>query len=95
MAVRILACLLCFAMCGGALDSLPDPPAVKPKSSQLPGIAPIHHVSAAAENRLFERLALGVQLQADLVSNVQSFEGERCSEPLIRYATDISPPSTL
>jgi len=92
---RILACFLCLLLIGAALDTLPDPPAVKPQRSQNHLASPLlHQVKVLAEHRALDGLTTGFHLQADLSSNGQSFAAQLASlEPLVFRAADASPPT--
>jgi hypothetical protein len=95
MRVQIAAWLLCLVIVGGAIDTLPDPPAVKPQSLQKNLIPQLDdHVAVTAENQALESLACAVHIQAGTFSFGQSFEDRQVSYDLtfVRQATDTSPP---
>lgn len=94
ISVQILACFLCPIIFVVALDTLPDPPAVKPQGGQNNSVSqPVYNPAVAKENRALDCLPSGARLQANFISNGQGFEmGRPASEPLVRQATDTSPP---
>jgi len=95
MKVQIAACLLCLMVAGGSLDSLSDPPAVKPRRNQSNLVSRLdHHVPVTAKQHALNCLACATQFQASLFSFDQVFEsGGPSSKPtFVRQATDTSPP---
>jgi hypothetical protein len=94
MKVQIAACLLCLMIAGGSLDSLPDPPAVKPQRNQNNVVSRLDcHVPVAAKQHALDCLACA-HFQAILFSFDQIFESRGPSRKLtfVRQATDTSPP---
>jgi len=95
MRVQIAACLLCLMVVGGSLDSLPDPPAVKPQHNQNNLVSQLDcHVPLAAESHASDFLTCTPHLQAEVSSIGKIFEGGGSSHKLafVRQATDTSPP---
>jgi hypothetical protein len=95
MKVQIAACLLCLMIAGGSLDSLPDPPAVKPQRNQNNLVSRLdYHVPVAAKQHALDCLACATHFQASLFSFDQIFEsgGPSCKLTFVRQATDTSPP---
>jgi hypothetical protein len=95
MRVQIAACLLCLMIVVGAVDSLPDPPAVQPQRNQNNLVSQLdYHVAVAAENHASDCLTCAPLFQASLFSFGQIFEGRGPSyDPtFVRQATDTSPP---
>jgi hypothetical protein len=94
MRVQIAASLLCLMIVGGSLDSLPDPPAVKPQSNHNNLVSQLdYHASLAAKNQASACLTCP-HLQATVFSFGPIFESSGPSHKLafVRHATDISPP---
>ena len=94
MKVQIAVWLLCLLFAGGSIDTLPDPPAVKPQSVQKNLIPQLDdHAGVAAENHLLESAARAVDFQGTFLFG-QNFEGEITSyDPtFVRQSTDSSPP---
>ena len=88
--------VLCLLFAGGSIDTLPDPPAVKPQSVQK-NLIPQRlddHAGVTAENDALESVARGGDFQAGVFLFVRNFEGEISSyDPtFVRQSTDSSPP---
>ena len=94
MSVQILASFLCLIIFAAALDTLPDPPAVKPQSSQNNSVSQLAcQLAVATLNHVLDYLRSSVHLQAGFISIGQGFEVQRpAAVPFIRQATDTSPP---
>jgi len=95
MRVQIVACLLCLMIVGGSLDTLPDPPAVKPQRNQHSLVSRLdYHVPVVAMNHASDCLACAPHFQASLFSFGQIFDsrGPSCKLIFVRQATDTSPP---
>jgi hypothetical protein len=95
MKLRIAVCMLCLIVIAVSLDSLPDPPAVKPHGSGIALISlPYHHFSAAVKNSVLDRVARVPQFQASLFSLGELFQSRRPTFKLefVQRAIDISPP---
>jgi hypothetical protein len=95
MKVQIAVWLLCLLFAGGSIDTLPDPPAVKPQSVQKNLIPQLDdHAGVAAENDALELVARAVDFQSGVFLFGQSFEGEIASynPTFVRQSTDSSPP---
>lgn len=95
MRVQIAACLLCVMVVGGSLDSLPDPPAVRPQHDQNNLISQRdYHVPLAAESHASDFLTCAPHLHAEFSSIGKVFEGGDSSHKFafVRQATDTSPP---
>jgi hypothetical protein len=92
--VRILTCMLCLFVVGAALDSLPDPPAVKPSSSQKYSISRITHRPIAAITKVTaEWLPCSLQLHTNFIPTTRVSESLSLpAEPLVFHAADTSPP---
>ena len=95
MKVQIAVWLLCLLFAGGSIDTLPDPPAVKPQSVQKNLIPRLDdHIGVMAENHALESVARAVDFQSGMFLFGQKFEGEIPSyDPtFVRQAADSSPP---
>jgi hypothetical protein len=95
MRVQIAACLLCLMVVGGSLDSLPDPPAVKPQHNQNNLVSQRdYHVPLAAESHASDRLTCAPHFQASFFLLGQTSESRCPSHKLIfvSQAADTSPP---
>lgn len=95
MSIQIAVWLLCLVFVGGAIDTLPDPPAVKPQSLQKNLIPRLDdHIGVTAENHALDSVARAPHFQADMFSLEQNFEGRQLSDDptFVRHATDTSPP---
>lgn len=95
MRVQIAACLLCLLIVSGSLDTLPDPPAVKPQRNQNNLVSQLdYHVPVAAKNHASDRLTCAPHFQARFFSFGQISESRGPSHKLtfVRQATDTSPP---
>lgn len=95
MRVQIAACLLCMMIVGGFLDSLPDPPAVRPQRNQNNLVSQLDYdVRPAAMNRASDCVTGAPHFQASFFSFGQIFESSGTSHKLafVRQATDTSPP---
>ena len=92
--VRILTCLICLFVVGAALDSLPDPPAVKLPSSQKYSISRITHRPVAADAKLnSDWRSCGLPLHTNFIPTTQVFESASLpAKPLVFHAADTSPP---
>jgi hypothetical protein len=96
MRAQIAACLLCLLVVVASLDTLPDPPAVKPQSNRNNLVSQLHHhVPVTAKNHASDCLACAPHFQVSLFSFGQIFEGRGPSyDPtFVHQATDTSPPS--
>ena len=91
---RILPFLLCLAIVGAALDSLPDPPAIKPTCVQKNPIFRLIQIPASAiRNLASDCHSCRLQLDIDFTSATQIFERTVLpAEPLVLQAADASPP---
>lgn len=92
---KILTCLLCLIIVGVALDSLPDPPAVKPPSIQkYSNFRLIHTPVSATANLASNCLSCRLQLHPDFARATQAFESAvlLLTEPFVLQAADASPP---
>jgi hypothetical protein len=95
MRVQIVACLLCLLLVGGSLDTLPDPPAIKPQGNRNNVVSQIHHqLPVATKYQTSDCLAGASHFQASQFSVRHIFEGNGPSYKLtfVRQATDTSPP---
>jgi hypothetical protein len=95
MRVQIAVWVLCLLFVGGSIDTLPDPPAVKPQSLQKCLIPQLDdHVAVTAENHALDSVARPAHFQAGMFSFGQNFEGGQFSDDptFVRQATDTSPP---
>jgi hypothetical protein len=93
--LRIAACLLCLFIVAAALDSLPDPPAVKPHRSGIALVSlPHQHLSAAVKNTVVDCVSCVPHFQESLFSLSEIFESRRPFFRLefVQRAIDISPP---
>jgi hypothetical protein len=92
--VKILTCLLCLVIVGTALDSLPDPPAIRPPSIQKNAI--FRHTQipiSAIANPASYRLSCRFQLHSDFTPATQAYESAAPpAEPFVLQAADASPP---
>jgi hypothetical protein len=92
--VRILACFMGLLIVAGALDTLPDPPAVKPPSIQKNPVSQLlHPIAVATPPCTAKCLASGLHVRAGLIPSRQGFEGAASADdPFVLQATDASPP---
>jgi hypothetical protein len=92
--VRILTCLLCLIVVGAVLDSLPDPPAVKPSSIQKNPVSRLTHSPFAATTTFTsDCLSCSLQLHINFIPTAQVLESPSFpSEPFVFHAADTSPP---
>ena len=96
MKLQIPACLLCLIIVGGFLDSLPDPPAVKPQRNPDNFMSPLdHHAPVATKYHAFDGPSHVPHFQACLFSFDKILETRSPSRKLtfMRQATDTSPPN--
>jgi hypothetical protein len=92
---RIAACVLCLVIVAVALDSLPDPPAVKPHGRGIALVSlPHQHLSAEVKNNVVDCVSRVPHFQASLFSLGEIFESRRPFFRLefVQRAIDISPP---
>jgi hypothetical protein len=95
MRVQIAVWLLCLVFVGGAIDTLPDPSAVKPQNLQKNLILQlVDRVAVTAEKHALDSVARDGHLQAGMFLFGQNFEGEIFSNgpTFVRQSTDSSPP---
>jgi hypothetical protein len=92
--VRILTCMLCLFVVGAALDSLPDPPAVKPSSSQQYSISRLTHRPVPADTKVTsDCMSCSLPVHANFIPTTQVFESRSLpAGPLVFHAADTSPP---
>jgi hypothetical protein len=90
------ACLLCLIIVGGSLDSLPDPPAVRPQRNPNNFMSRFeHHIPVAMKYHAFDGPTYVPHFQACLFSIEKILETRSPSrKPIfVRRATDTSPPN--
>jgi hypothetical protein len=95
MRVQIAGCLLCLMIVSGSLDTLPDPPAVKPQRNQNDLVSQLdYHLAVAVETHALDCTTCAPYVQARLFSFGLIFEGRGPSydSTFVRQATDTSPP---
>jgi hypothetical protein len=92
--VPILTCVLCLIVVGGALDALPDPPAVKPSSIQKNPVSRRTHSPVTATTKFTsDCLSCRLQLHINFMPTTQVLESPSFpSEPFGFHAADTSPP---
>jgi hypothetical protein len=96
MKLQIPACVLCLIIVGGLLDSLPDPPAVKPQRNPNNFMSRLdYHVPVAMKHHAFDGPSYVPHFQVCLFSIDKILETRNPSRMLtfVRQATDISPPN--
>jgi hypothetical protein len=92
---RIATCLLCLMILCSSVDTLPDPPALKPPKNQSSLICQLeHHVVTPAGNHALSCRPWIFRFQARSSSFEQSFRkvGPSYGRSFVRQATDSSPP---
>jgi hypothetical protein len=92
---RIAACLLCLMILCSSVDTLPDPPALKPQKNQSSLICPLdHHVVTPTDNHALSCRACIPRFPARSFSFDQPFTkvGPSHDRSFVRQATDGSPP---
>lgn len=95
MKAQIAICLLCLMMVCGSLDTLPDPPAVRPSRTQINLVSQLNdHAVISAGNQALTCLACVPQFQAGLFSfrRISEGRGPSFDPEIVRQATDASPP---
>ena len=95
MRAQIAACLLCLVILGGSLDTLPDPPAVRPQRNQGSLASQRdYHVGVVAEHHALDGLTRASHFQAGSFSFGQIFErrGPSYEPAFVGQAADTSPP---
>src|ERR1700759_1235600 len=71
--IKILTCLLCLFIVGAALDSLPDPPAIKPLSIQKNSTFQLAHIPVSTSAKPgFDCFSYRLQLHVNFISAIQS-----------------------
>jgi hypothetical protein len=95
MKSRIAICLLCLMMVCGSLDTLPDPPAVRPSKTQINLVSQLNdHAVISAGSQALTCLACTPQFQAGLFSfrRISQGRGPSFDPGIVRQAADASPP---
>jgi len=95
MRAQIAISLLCLMMVCGSLDTLPDPPAVRPAKTQINLVSQLtDHAVISAGNYAMACLACVPQFQAGLFSfrRISEGRGPSFDPDFARQATDASPP---
>ena len=95
--LKCFACLLCLLLFVAAIDNVPDPPAVNPRSSESSRVSPLPFhasftlpekgrfiASASIRPSQIARFACRLDFNTELV--------DICSLALVRHAADSSPP---
>jgi hypothetical protein len=93
--VRILTCLLCLIVVGATLDSLPDPPAVKPSSIQKNSVSRLTHSPVTSTTKFkSDWFSCSLQLHINFIpTTTQVLESPSFpSAPFVFHAADTSPP---
>ena len=93
---RIAACLLCLMILCSSVDTLPDPPALKPQKNLSSLVCPLdHRVVAPADNHALDCRATIPSFQARASSSFEKIltkVGASYARSFVRQATDSSPP---
>jgi hypothetical protein len=92
--VKILTCLLCLVVVGAALDSLPDPPAIKPPGIQKNPTSQLILIPVSAITKFdSDYFSCRLQLQPDFIPATQVSDcAAFLAEPFVLQAADASPP---
>jgi hypothetical protein len=97
MKLKLLACATCLLLFVAAIDNVPDPPAIQQRTADSAGISMLHVPGPSTPSKEEKVVASGspLHIQITWFSFQFAFDSEcigTCPLPLVRHASDPSPP---